>query len=154
MMGLKGTPGLYILREPLAHRASDIYDLDRLPGDTEFLRSTLKQNDCNSRPVLRALSPLERKLHQDDPTSVVFLPFVGQTLNRIGRMISTFDVKTVGLSPGMVTSFLRLVKDDLDLSPGVYNFPCECDVVYIGQTGHSIGSTVGTSNFIIRRKWP
>jgi hypothetical protein len=34
---------------------------------------------------------------------------------------------------------LMPVKDDLGLKvPGVYRIPCECDKVYIGQTGRSI----------------
>jgi hypothetical protein len=34
---------------------------------------------------------------------------------------------------------LRLVKDDVGLKvPGVYQIPCECEKVYVGQTKRSI----------------
>jgi hypothetical protein len=34
---------------------------------------------------------------------------------------------------------LRSVRDDLGLNvPGMYRIPCECDKVYVGQTGRSI----------------
>jgi hypothetical protein len=38
-----------------------------------------------------------------------------------------------------MSSFLRLVRDDLGLNAsGVYSISCECGQVFIGQTGHLI----------------
>jgi hypothetical protein len=67
----------------------------------------------------------------EKPTSVALLPFVNTTFNRISRMLSR-HIKSVGLSPRKVVSFLRPVKDDLGLkTPGVYSIPCKCGQVYI-----------------------
>jgi len=45
------------------------------------------------------------------------------------------NIKTVGLPSRKVTSFLQPVKDDLSLKTlGIYNIPCECGKVYIGQS--------------------
>jgi len=49
------------------------------------------------------------------------------------------NIKTVGLPPRKAASFLQSIKDDLNLkTPGIYSISCECGMVYIGQTEHSI----------------
>jgi hypothetical protein len=69
---------------------------------------------------------------------VAFFPFVGLTFNFISRVLSRHNIKTLSLPLRKVTRFLQPVKDDLGLKVlGIYNIPCECGKVYIGQTGHS-----------------
>jgi hypothetical protein len=54
-------------------------------------------------------------------------------------MLSRPNIKSVGLPPKEVSSFLWLVKDNLGLRTlGVYRFPCDCSKIYIGQTGLSV----------------
>jgi hypothetical protein len=68
---------------------------------------------------------------------------VSKTSNHISRLLSRHNIKSVGLPPKKIPSFLWPVKDDLGLkTPGVYSVPCECDQVYIGQTGRSIETRV------------
>jgi transposase len=75
----------------------------------------------------------------DNLDSVVFLPYVGPIYNRISRVLFRHKVKSVGLSPKKVSSFLRPVKENLGLrTPGVYRIPCECGKVFIRQTGRSV----------------
>ncbi|KDR11794.1 uncharacterized protein LOC110836755 [Zootermopsis nevadensis] len=65
------------------------------------------------------------------------------TFNRISRLLARHNIKSVGLPPKKIPSFLRLVKDDLGLKmPGVYSIPCECGKVYIGQTGRSVEARI------------
>jgi hypothetical protein len=46
---------------------------------------------------------------------------------------------SVGLPHMKLSSLFCPVKDHLGLrTPGVYRIPCECDRVYIGQTGRSV----------------
>jgi hypothetical protein len=55
------------------------------------------------------------------------------------RMLSRHNIKSVGLPPKKVSSFLRSIKDNLGLrTSGIYRIPCECGKVYIGQTGLSV----------------
>jgi hypothetical protein len=62
---------------------------------------------------------------------------------RISRLLARHDIKSVGLPPKKIPSFLQPVKDDLGLkTPDVYSVPCECGKVYIGQTGHSVEARV------------
>jgi hypothetical protein len=47
--------------------------------------------------------------------SVAFLPYVGPIFNRISRALSQHNIKSVGLHPTKVSSFLRPIKDNLGL---------------------------------------
>jgi hypothetical protein len=48
-------------------------------------------------------------------------------------------IKSIALPPRKIFSYLPLVEYALGLStPGIYNIPCECGRVYIGQSGRSI----------------
>jgi hypothetical protein len=106
----------------------------------EFLSDIFRQNGYTERQIRRALNPPQGVGQTDGkPDSVAFLPYVGSMFNRISRVLARHNIKSVGLPPRKITSFLRPVKDDLGLrTPGVYSIPCECGQVYIGQTGSSV----------------
>jgi hypothetical protein len=55
---------------------------------------------------------------------VAFLSYAGFIFNRIIRVLSQHNIKSVCLSPKKISSFLQLVKNDLGLrTPGVYSIP-------------------------------
>jgi hypothetical protein len=67
------------------------------------------------------------------------LPYQQTVSNKISRLLTKYNIKTVHVSRKRNRQLLRTVKDDLGLKiPGVYPIPCECGKVYIGQTGRSI----------------
>jgi hypothetical protein len=77
------------------------------------------------------------------------------TFNNISRLLSRHKIKSVGLTPKKIPSFLRPVKDHMGLeTPGVYSMPCECGQVYIGQTGCSIETRVKEHQCHIRLEQP
>jgi hypothetical protein len=50
-------------------------------------------------------------------------------------MLTRHTIKTVGLQPRKVVSFLQPFKDDPSLkTPGTYSILCECGKLYTGQT--------------------
>jgi hypothetical protein len=70
-------------------------------------------------------------------------------------MLSRHNIKSVGLPPRKIATFLRPVKDDLGLkTPGVYSIPCECGQVYIGQTGRYIDTRIKEHHRHIRLAHP
>jgi hypothetical protein len=72
----------------------------------------------------------------EDHTLMVFLPFIDVTFNRISKVMSKHNIKTMELSPRKLSSVLHPVKNHLALKmPGVYSIPWECRKVYIVQTG-------------------
>jgi hypothetical protein len=53
------------------------------------------------------------------------------------------QTECVGLAPRKISTFLRLVKDDLGLRTlGVYSIPCQSNQVHIGQTGRSVETRI------------
>jgi hypothetical protein len=124
----------------LVHRARALYDQDGLHAELVFLRDTFRQNSYMEQQIHRALSPPPRVAQPDKkPDSVAFLPYIRLIFNRTSSVLSRHNIKSVGLPPKKISSFLRSVKDDLGLKTmGVYSICCEYSQIYIGQMGCSI----------------
>jgi hypothetical protein len=103
------------------YRARTLCDHESLNDGLEFLTDTFRLNGYGDRQFRRAINrPKTAAQPPDKPTSVALRPLVNTTFNRIIRMLST-HIKSVGLPPRKIISFLRPMKDDLGLkSPGVY----------------------------------
>jgi hypothetical protein len=108
------------------------------------VKTTFKNNGYSRKQIQRALNPEVKTFKlKDNPTSFALLPYVQTTYGHLSRMLAKLNIKSVGLPPRKISSFLRPVKDDLGLrTPGVYSIPCECGRVYIGQTGRSIATRI------------
>jgi hypothetical protein len=137
----------------LVHGTKVVCDTDRFPQELQFLRETFRNNGYGEKQIFRALNPPTRDPPpREDHTSVSFLPFVDITFNCISRVQSKRNIKTVGLPPRKLSSFLRSVKDHLALkTPGVYSIPCDFGKVYIGQTGRSTDEGKRTSTTYLSR---
>jgi hypothetical protein len=67
------------------------------------------------------------------------LPYQQAVSNKISRLLTKYNIKTVHAPKKKNRQLLRTAEDDLGLKiPGVYRIPCECGKVYIGQTDRSI----------------
>jgi hypothetical protein len=107
------------------HKARALCNQCSLHAELVFLRDVIRQNGYNDRQIHRVLNR-RQNISQPDvkPDSVAFLPHVGTEFNRISRVLSRHNVKSVGLPPKKVSGFLRPVKDNLGLrTPGVYKIP-------------------------------
>jgi hypothetical protein len=70
-------------------------------------------------------------------------------------MLAKYNTKSVTLPPRKIFSHLPPVKDALGLrTPGIYSIPCECDRVYIGQSGRSVQLRIEEHNRHIRLAQP
>jgi hypothetical protein len=101
-----------------------------------LLRGVFRQNgyDWQIHRVLNHCPNISQP--DNNPDSVAFIPHVGPIFNRISRVLSQHNIKSVGLPPKRVSSFLQPVKDILELRiPGIYRIAWEWGKVYIGQTG-------------------
>jgi hypothetical protein len=82
-------------------------------------------------------------------------PSFGTIFNRISRVLTRHNIKSVGLPHMKLSSLLRPVKDHLELrTPGVYRIPWECCRVYIGQTGRSVNIRLKEHQRHIRLEHP
>jgi hypothetical protein len=124
----------------MIHRAHSLCNSNSFKDESDFLRITFRENGYNSKLTHRALkfSTKIPKLH-DKPVSIAMLPYFYTTYNCLSWLLSRHNIKSAALPPKRISSFLRPVKDDVGLqTPGVDSVPCECGIVYIGQTGRSI----------------
>jgi hypothetical protein len=119
----------------LVHRGRALHDLDRFYDELEFLRDMFRQNNYTSQQSSRVLGPTIRvALPSYNPDSVAFLPYVRSIFSHISRLLSG-HIKSVGLWPRKISSFLRLIKGNLGLRmPELYSIPGKCGKVDIGQT--------------------
>jgi hypothetical protein len=70
-------------------------------------------------------------------------------------MLAKHNIKSVAMPPKKIHNYLPPVKDPLGLRiPGVYNIPCECGKVYIGQSEHVISLRITEHNRHIRLSQP
>ena len=88
----------------------------------------------------RSLQPATRTAKNNViPTLTALIPHTQTAYGRISKILAKNNIKIAALPPTKVYSYLPPVKDALRLiTPGVYNIPCECGKVYIGQSGRSI----------------
>jgi hypothetical protein len=120
-----------------------------------FLRDVFRHNGYDWQ-ILRVLNR-RRNISQPDnnPDSVAFLPYVGTIFDQISRVLSWNNIKSVGLPPKKVSSFIRPVKDNLGLRTlGAYRIPCECGKVYIGQIGRYMHTRLKENQRHIRLEHP
>jgi hypothetical protein len=112
----------------LVHRGTALHDQDSLHADFVFLGDIFRQNGYTNQQIRRTLNTPPRVAQPDKrPDSVAFLPYVRPIFNRIGRVLSQHNIKSVGLPPRKISSFLQSVKNDLGLkTPRAYSIPCEC----------------------------
>jgi hypothetical protein len=143
-------------RATLVHRARALCDQDSPHAELVFLKDVFRQNGYKDRQIHRVLN-CRPKISQpeDKPESVAFLPYVEIMFNRITRVLSRHNIKSVGLPPKKVSGFLPPVKDILGLrTPDVYRIACECGKVYIGQTGRSLDTRLKEHQQHIRLEHP
>jgi hypothetical protein len=72
-----------------------------------------KQNSHSDRQIHHVLHlPCRKATPREELTSMAFLTFVACISNRISRVLTRCNIKTVGLPSTKVASFLQPIKDD------------------------------------------
>jgi hypothetical protein len=96
------------------------------------------------------MSPETAKTN-DKPTSTAYIPYTQTTYERLSRMLTKHNIKSIPLSPKKIFSYLPPLKDAVRSgTPGIYNTPCECGRVYIGQSSRSVQIRIKERNRHIR----
>jgi len=124
----------------LVHRAKALCDQESLAPELTFHTNVFKQNGYSHQQIQRAIKPATRtNKTEDKPTSTAYLPYTQTTYGRLSRMLTKYNIKSNGVPPKKVSSYMPPTKDAPGLkTPGIYKIPCECGKVYIGQSGRSI----------------
>lgn len=122
----------------LVNRAHAICDSEHLKGELKQVDEALKGNGYSAK--LRSWKPkVNHKAAHINTEKRAFLPYFSTVADKIRRKLNRYGVKTIFRPPRKIKQWLRSPKDHIPLSkPGVYGFPCDCGVMYIGETKRSI----------------
>jgi len=127
----------------LTDRARTLCDQDSLQQELDFLTSVFKMNGYSPQQINRAMeqtrptSPATNK--EDKPVSTAYLPYAQTIYGRLSRMLAKHNIKSVALPHRTISSYLPPFKEAIGRrTPGIYSTPCECGIVYIGQSGQTI----------------
>ncbi len=82
----------------------------------------------------------QRVQQKTEYQSSVCLPHIGPASHKIERILKEVGVQVYHSSQNKLFRSLCTHKDSVDESqkPGVYRIPCECGLVYIGETGRNL----------------
>ncbi|KAJ7342176.1 hypothetical protein JRQ81_009435, partial [Phrynocephalus forsythii] len=116
-----------------------------LNTELSHLNWTLQANDYSKNKIKRDTKL--KKQHQTEeekqpPTNKVFLPYIkGVSMDKV---LKKHNLQTVFRPTTKIQQMLQLAKDKRNplATAGVYRIPCSCGHVYIGNTKHSIQTTI------------
>jgi hypothetical protein len=131
----------------LIHRAVSISDEDSLAPELKHLKKTFLRNGYDERQISKALkrtfSNLDTKKEgaesREEPIAKACLPYVSSVSGKVARILKRFNIQAIHKPPQKIRDMLVKAKDPVGLkTPGVYQVPCGCGKVYIGETGRTI----------------
>ncbi|XP_049941353.1 uncharacterized protein LOC126418579 [Schistocerca serialis cubense] len=126
----------------LADRARNICKPELLDAEMEHLHNALMKNGYLSPEIKRALRQ-PRRNHTDvqaTAKSKVFLPFVKNVTERIGRILTKRNITVIYKPTRKIQEYLKPAKDTRKPleKAGVYRIPCSCGDVYVGTTKRTV----------------
>ncbi|XP_023310001.1 uncharacterized protein LOC108904855 [Anoplophora glabripennis] len=125
----------------LIHRARIISEPRHLAEELEHLRTALRGNSYKTRNIERAIGRRHTPIEKQEYLATTYLPYVKGCTDKIGRLLKKRNINTVfNTVRKVVAAFPKTCNNDQLQGPGVYNIPCSCGKVYIGQTGRHINT--------------
>ena len=124
----------------LINRAKTICEVDNIEGELEHLRSVLKMNGYPKKFIDNAMKTRQHVREKTEYQSSVSLPYIGSASHKIERILKEAGIQLYHSSENKLFRSLCTHKDSVNefQKPGVYRIPCECGLVYIGETGRNL----------------
>ena len=124
----------------LINRAKTICEVDNIEGELEHLRSVLKMNGYPKKFIDNAMKTRQHVREKTEYQSSVSLPYIGSASHKIERILTEASIQLYHSSENKLFRSLCTHKDSVNefQKPGVYRIPCECGLVYIGETGRNL----------------
>ena len=124
----------------LINRAKTICEVDNIEGELEHLRSVLKMNGYPKKFIDNAMKTRQQVREKTEYQSSVSLPYIGSASHKIERILKEAGIQLYHSSENKLFRALCTHKDTVNefQKPGVYRIPCECGLVYIGETGRNL----------------
>ena len=121
--------------------------METLPNEIRHLKRTFQQNGYTCKDISKALKRAfttpdqTREEERRKPIARAGLPFVSTVSGKIARILKRHDIEAYFRPPPKLRSQLVTAKDPCGLqTPGIYEIPCTCGLVYVGETGRTIGT--------------
>lgn len=123
----------------LINRAYSICDEENIQAELEHVTKVLTKNGYRKNIIKNCIKHRNDKNNTKNLDKKAFLPYMKGVSEKIGKILSKHNIKTIFKPPPKVREFLSSPKDKIPLNtPGVYNVPCSCGKSYIGETKRSI----------------
>ena len=132
----------------LAIRAIRVCDKESLDSEMELLKTTFRANGYSASAANQAVRQATTTSNTVDITTpsdntnqtIATLPYIRGVTDKIGKLLSRFDIKTAYKAQEKLGQKLVRVKDRVPplMSSGVYEIPCSCGHSYIGETGRTV----------------
>ena len=122
----------------LINRAKTICEVDNIEGELEHLRSVLNMNGYPNKFIDNAM---KTRQHVREKTNISLLPVYGILVQLQSKGFSKeAGIQLYHSSENKLFRSLCTHKDSVNefQKPGVYRIPCECGLVYIGETGRNL----------------
>ena len=124
----------------LINRTKTIREVDNIEGELEHLRSVLKMNGYPKKFIDNAMKTRQHLREMTEYQSSVSLPCTGSASHTIERILKEAGIQLCHSGENKLFRSLCTHKDNVTefQKPGVYRIPCECGLVYIGETGQNL----------------
>ena len=124
----------------LINRAKTICEVDNIERQLEHLRNVLKMNGYPKKFIHNVMKTQQHVREKTEYQFSVSLPYTGLASHKIARILKEAGIQVYHSSEYKLFRSLCTHKDSVNefQKPGVYRFPCECGLVYIGETGRNL----------------
>ena len=108
------------------------------------MRSVLKMNGYPKRFIDKAMETRQHVREKTKYQPSVSLPYIGSVSHKIERILKEVGIQLYHSSENKLFRSLCTHKDKVNefQKSSVYRIPCECGLVYIGETGRNPRLTV------------
>lgn len=128
----------------LYDRATKICHPDKIQEELLHLEKVFINNGFNKQQIKNSCQRKPRTATADKSitsNNFAILPFIANTSNKIGKILQRHNIKVAYKSNLKIKNLLNPAKDQIPFHTcGVYEVPCSCGKVYIGETGRSINT--------------
>ena len=125
----------------LINRAKTICEVSNIDDELEHLRNVLKMNGYPRHFIDNAMKTPQSIQQKIEYQSSICLPYIGPASHKIEIILrNEAGIKVYHSIENKLFRALCAHKDNINESqkPGVHRIPCECGLVYIGETGRNL----------------
>ena len=130
----------------LVHRAISLSSPNHLQSELQNLEKVAAKNGYNSNIIQKIVKRKEKEVEKppkliNETTKKAFIRFIPKIGFKISRLLQAHNIKTIFLPPRKLQSLFvkHKAKQDPLRKSGIYQIPCECGLIYTGQTKRNFG---------------